>query len=209
MANPISAIWEVDISPSRRRPFGCVGSQSAVQKNALCPRRASLTPSFSAATNASVGCRYKRIVIGPCRRPNTSVQNRSWVSHDQPYQATPSTSSTAVIARTAHVMATDSLDGALSFMGEFLRACDRRPDPSSRKKERDEESQLLPGRTIRALDVAVVLRAQADRTTVEDGGLADAEAERHRPLVALGRVPVGRHDRGECQRPAVAEVVVD
>src|SRR5262245_66573704 len=105
-------------------------------------------------------------------------------------------------------MATDSLDGALVFMRQFLRACGRRPDASSWKQERDEESQLLTGRAIRALDVVVVLRAQADGTTVEDGGLADAEAERHRPLVALRRVPIGGDDRSKCHRPAVTEVVV-
>src|SRR5262245_24233288 len=104
-------------------------------------------------------------------------------------------------------MATDSLEGALVFIGQSLRACGRRLVASSGKQERDEESQLLPGRAIRALDVVVVLRAQADGTTVEDGGLADTEAERHRPLVALGRVPIGGDDRGKRHRPAVTEVV--
>src|SRR5262245_47389794 len=77
------------------------------------------------------------------------------------------------------------------------------------KQERDQQAELFAGRTLRVLDVVVVLQAEADGAAVEDGRAGDAEAERHGPLVAARRIPVGADDRREGQRPAVAEVVVD
>ena len=62
--------------PPRSRPCWCSGSSTLVQKNDLCPALTSRMPSATAAMKAIVGCRMKRNVIGPSRRPAMLCQKR-------------------------------------------------------------------------------------------------------------------------------------